>query len=579
MKTKQIIRRSSAADSAISSGSLLLKKVLAHRGIVNDDQLPRTLAQLAPPKLLKGLDESVAILTHHIQSHQRILIVGDFDCDGATSVALGILALKAMGARHVDYLVPNRFDYGYGLTPEIVDVAEGLAPDLIVTVDNGISSIAGVQHAKNKGFDVIVTDHHLPGDELPAADAILNPNQPGCAFPSKHLAGVGVIFYLMVGLRSHLREIGWFDRQGLADVNLASWLDIVALGTVADVVPLDKNNRLLVAQGIARINKGLCRPGIVALLQSAKKAPGHIRATDLGFSVGPRLNAAGRLDDISIGIRCLLTPSHDEATALANELNSFNIERREIEQGMQLEADEMVRKLTLDCDLPKGLCVYQADWHSGVVGIVASRLKERHHRPTLVFADEGEGQLKGSGRSIPGLHLRDALDLIAKRAPGLLTKFGGHAMAAGLTIKQTDFSIFNQLWLQVLDDILPDELLNESLLTDGELTKSEFSVDIANELEKAVPWGQGFVEPSFDGEFWLLSSRVLSGKHLKLSVAPKDAPQDAFDAVAFGVVDAFGHWPGMHAQKAKLVYRLNVNRWQGREKLQLMIDYIEPLFE
>jgi len=575
-QTQRVIsRREQLGSSQLSSGSPLLQRVLANRNVLHDDQMPTNLKQLIPPTKMRGLSEAADLITQHFRQSSRILIIGDFDCDGATSVALGMLALPAMGAAHVNYLVPNRFEYGYGLTSEIVEVARDYQPDLIITVDNGISSIAGVQRAKELGWDVIITDHHLPGDELPAADAIVNPNQHGCEFPSKALAGVGVLFYLLIALRSSLRASGWFAEKNIADVNLANWLDIVALGTVADVVPLDANNRLLVAQGLNRVNRGQCRPGIKSLLTVAKRNIGHIRAADFGFAVGPRLNAAGRIDDISVGIRCLLTNDSTEADQLAGVLNDFNVERREIEQGMQQEANKLVQEISISGAMPHSLCVYRGDWHSGVVGIVASRLKERYYRPTIVFADEGEGVLKGSGRSIPGLHLRDALDLVAKRHAGLLTKFGGHAMAAGLSLDKSNYDDFCAAFESVCQELLSDDQLNQVLLTDGALLPSELNVAQANELEASVVWGQEFAEPTFDGEFWLLNSRVLGGKHLKMTLAPKSDPNTAIDAIAFGVVDENEQWPDASVRLVKLVYRLNVNRWNGRESVQLMVEHLE----
>jgi len=575
-QTQRIIsRREQLGTTELSSGSPLLKRVLANRKVLHDAQMPAALSQLIPPSKMKGLDQAAKLIKHHLEQDSTILIIGDFDCDGATSVALGMLALPAMGATRVEYLVPNRFEYGYGLTPEIVDVARRYNPDLIITVDNGISSISGVQRAKDLGWDVIITDHHLPGDELPLADVIVNPNQGGCEFPSKALAGVGVLFYVLIALRSELRSSGWFSTRGLADVNLANWLDIVALGTVADVVPLDANNRLLVAQGLTRINRGLCRPGIKSLLAVAKRTIGHIRSSDFGFAVGPRLNAAGRIDDISVGIRCLLTEDASEADQLAGMLNDFNIERREIEQGMQQEANKLVQDISISAAMPHSLCVYRGDWHSGVVGIVASRLKERYYRPTIVFADEGEGTLKGSGRSIPGLHLRDALDLVAKRHSGLLSKFGGHAMAAGLSLETSKYDEFCNAFEAVCQELLSEDQLSQVMLTDGPLQPAEINVAQANELETAVVWGQEFAEPSFDGEFWLLNSRVLGGKHLKMTLAPKSDPNMAIDAIAFGVVDDAAQWPDPSVRLVKLVYRLNVNRWNGRESVQLMVDHLE----
>ena len=419
----------------------LLTRLYAARGVQSVEELDKGLARLIPYRQLKGIESAVALLVEALEQRQRILFVGDFDADGATASSVGVLGLRMLGAAHVDYLVPNRFEYGYGLTPEIVAVALQRQPDLLVTVDNGISSVEGVAAAKAAGLKVLVTDHHLPGPELPAADAIVNPNQPGCEFPSKSLAGVGVIFYVLLALRARLRELDWFARTGLAEPNLAELLDLVALGSVADVVPLDANNRILVHQGLARIRKGFARPGLKAILEVAGKQAARISSTDLGFILGPRLNAAGRLDDMSLGIECLLTDDAALAADMAQQLDALNQDRKAIEQGMQREALAQLKDLPLD-SLPFGLCLFEPDWHQGVIGILASRLKERYHRPTIAFADAGDGLLKGSARSIAGFHIRDALDAVAARHPGLISKFGGHAMAAGLSLPQEHFGAF-----------------------------------------------------------------------------------------------------------------------------------------
>lgn len=456
----------------------LLARLYAARGVRCAEELDKGLARLIPYQRLKGIEEGVALLVDALEGGQRILIVGDFDADGATASSVGVLALRMLGAAWVDYLVPNRFEYGYGLTPEIVGVALEKRPDLLVTVDNGISSVDGVQAAKAAGLKVLVTDHHLPGPELPAADAIINPNQPGCEFPSKAMAGVGVIFYVMLALRARLRELDWFARRGLKEPNLAELLDLVALGSVADVVPLDANNRILVHQGLARIRAGRARPGLRALLEVAGRPPVRITSTDLGFILGPRLNAAGRLDDMSLGIECLLCDDEALARDMAVQLDQLNQDRKAIEQGMQREALAQLKELSLE-QLPFGLCLFDADWHQGVIGILASRLKERYHRPTIAFADAGDGSLKGSARSIPGFHIRDALDAVAARHPGLISKFGGHAMAAGLSLPQENFGAFSAAFDAEVRRQLAEEDLAGRLLSDGQLSIQEFHLELA----------------------------------------------------------------------------------------------------
>lgn len=569
------IRRRKALSDPLPQYPELLARVLSHRGIQSDAELPQSLAQLLPPPQMKGLAQAAALVADAIAAQKRILIVGDFDCDGATSVALGMLGLPALGAAHVDYLVPNRFEFGYGLSPEIVEVARERSPDMLITVDNGISSVEGVALARCYGWEVVVTDHHLPGDQLPSASAIVNPNQHGCEFPSKNLAGVGVMFYLLIALRSELRARG---ETAVEQVNLAQWLDIVAVGTVADVVPLDANNRLLVSQGLARIRSGRCRPGIKALLQIAKRDPTVSKATDLGFAVGPRLNAAGRLDDISVGIRCLLTDDDSQAAVLADQLNQYNVSRREIEASMQAEAAIAVKAIKLAGDLPWGLCVYEPSWHAGVVGIVASRLKEQHHRPVIVFADEGEGYIKGSGRSIPGLHLRDALDQVAKQAPEVLKKFGGHAMAAGLSIHSDHFEEFCGLFDEVVRGQLTQDDLTETMFSDGTLASTQLHTENAKLLSTSQPWGQGFPEPSFDGEFWVVSSKLLQDKHLKLTLAPVDNRQHLVEGILFNYQTAERRWYEQ-TSKIRAVYQLDVNRWRGNESLQLMLRHLEVVYD
>jgi single-stranded-DNA-specific exonuclease len=555
----------------------LLQRIFSARGAVGDGDVDYQLKHLLQPSQLKGMDAAIALLKNALEQQQRVMVVGDFDADGATSCALSILVLRAMGLQQIDFLVPNRFEYGYGLTPEIVDVAQASRPDLIITVDNGIASMEGVARAKALGIKVLITDHHLPGHELPAADAIVNPNQPGCPFPSKCLAGVGVIFYVLTALRSALRESGWFQQQGIAEPNMADYLDLVALGTVADVVPLDRNNRILVYQGIQRIRAGKARPGIKALLQVAGKDYQRLSSQDLGFIIGPRLNAAGRLDDMSIGIHCLLTEDGDNARDLAAELDALNRDRRAIESAMQQEALRSLDTVSLaESELPWGLSLFDERWHQGVVGILASRLKDKYHRPVIAFAPaEVEGVIKGSARSISGLHIRDALDSVATQRPDILTKFGGHAMAAGLTLQQQHFVEFSALFDRVVRQVLTTDQLEETLLTDGQLTANEITLASAYAIHAAGPWGQHFPEPLFEGEFMLLNQRIVGNKHLKLTLALPDAPQTVIDAIAFNIDLVL--WPNNDSKMAKLVYQLNVNEYRGLENIQLIIRHIEAL--
>ena len=573
----QIHTRAFNLDDADFSSELdpLLQRIYQSRGINNQLALDRQLSCLPAPSLLSGMTEAVERLITALQQDQQIVIVGDFDADGATSSALMMLALRAMGFQRLEFLVPNRFDYGYGLTPEIVDLATQYKPQLIVTVDNGISSIEGVAHAADLNIDVIVTDHHLPGKTLPEAWAIINPNQPGCVFPSKNLAGVGVAFYLLSGLRKTLRDIGWFTDNGMEEPNMAAWLDLVALGTVADVVPLDQVNRALVHQGLMRIRSGRCRPGIQALLRIAGKNPKRLVATDLGFAIGPRLNAAGRLDDISLGIQCLLTDDLNEAMQTAESLDQLNKDRRSIEQSMQQEAMMELDKLTLDSErLPSALCLFRPDWHQGVVGLVASRLKEKHHRPVVAFARADDGSLKGSSRSIPGLHIRDAMDAVATQNPGLISKFGGHAMAAGLTLEEKNLAWFVEAFQAHVEKVLNPEDLNAKIITDGNLISDQISMYTAENLREAGPWGQQFPEPCFEGIFLINQQRVVGENHLKLVLSHPSAPKLSIDAIYFNM--DVEQWPNNEIQQARCVYRLDINEFRGQQKLQLLVQYMMP---
>jgi single-stranded-DNA-specific exonuclease len=553
----------------------VLARVYAQRGIESTEQLERGLAHLLPLDQLKGIDQAATLLAEAVTAQQRILIIGDFDCDGATSSALAVRALHMLGATQVDYLVPNRFEYGYGLTPEIVAVAAQRQPDLIVTVDNGISSIEGVAAANERNIRVLITDHHLPGRELPAAAAMVNPNQQGDTFPSKNLAGVGVIFYVMLALRARLREDHWFEQQALPEPNLATLLDLVALGTVADVVPLDHNNRILVAQGLARIRQGQCCSGISALLQTAKRRQQDLVAADLGFALGPRLNAAGRLEDMSLGIECLLTDDPDKAMALARQLDDLNIERRQIENEMKDEAMVTLDAMALEesTDLPVGLCLFEPHWHQGVIGILASRIKERLHRPVIVFAQSDEKTIKGSARSIPGLHIRDVLDAVAAHHPGLLTRFGGHAMAAGLTLDADQFERFSGAFDEEVRSLLGPDDLRREILSDGLLGGDELDLSLAETLRRAGPWGQGFPEPVFDGVFTVVNRRIVGERHLKLMLQPTGSDRN-IDAIAFNTVD--DAWP-VKVDQVELAYRLDVNDYNGRRTVQLLVEHIRPL--
>ncbi len=549
----------------------LLTRLYAARGVQSAAELDKGLARLLPYQQMKGMDAAVELLVQGLQQGQRMLIVGDFDADGATASTVGMLGLRMLGAAHVDYLVPNRFEYGYGLTPEIVAVALEREPQLLITVDNGISSVEGVAAAKAAGLTVLVTDHHLPGAELPAADAIVNPNQPGCEFPSKAMAGVGVMFYVLLALRARLREIGWFTVQR-PEPNLGELLDLVALGSVADVVPLDANNRILVHQGLARIRAGRARPGLRAILEVAGRDHRRITSTDLGFILGPRLNAAGRLDDMSLGIECLLCDDDALARDMAVQLDQLNQDRKAIEQGMQREALAQLKDLPL-ADMPFGLCLFEADWHQGVIGILASRLKERYHRPTIAFADAGDGVLKGSARSVPGFHIRDALDAVAAKHPQLISKFGGHAMAAGLSLPQENFGAFAVAFDAEVRRQLCEDDLTGRLLSDGALSLEEFHLSLAKELRNAGPWGQHFPEPLFHGVFQLTQQRIVGERHLKV-VLKSECGSVQLDGIAFGVDREL--WPNPSVRWVELAYKLDVNEYRGQETVQLLIAHIQP---
>jgi single-stranded-DNA-specific exonuclease len=572
MRARRIHSRPLLADPERLSSELpgVLRRVYAARGVDGSEQLDYGLDKLMPPDQLPGLDRAVALLAEVIAANGRIVVVGDFDADGATSCALCLRALRGMGAEQVGYLVPNRFEFGYGLTPEIVAVAARQQPDLLITVDNGISSLAGVAAARECGIRVLITDHHLPATELPLADAIVNPCLGGGDSPGRHLAGVGVAFYVMLALRAALRARDWFGRRGIDEPNLARLLDLVALGTVADVVPLDRNNRLLVQQGLRRIRAGRCVPGLRALLEVGGRSPERAVAADLGFAVGPRLNAAGRLEDMSLGIECLLADDEHAARVMAARLDELNRDRREIESGMLAQALGVIDAFEPDSrELPAGFCLFDPHWHQGVIGILAARIKDRFHRPAIAFARAGRGELKGSARSIDGLHIRDVLDAVAARHPALLTRFGGHAMAAGLTLAEEHLPSFEAAFTAELERTLSREELQDVLYTDGALAGEELSLATAKLLREAGPWGQGFPAPCFEGEFTILEQRVVGERHLKMILRPSDGTR-RFDAIAFNSTPQAGT-----GGPVRLVYRLDVNEYRGVENVQLVVEHIE----
>ncbi|HMV20104.1 MAG: single-stranded-DNA-specific exonuclease RecJ [Betaproteobacteria bacterium] len=539
----------------------LLARLYAARGIGDRSELDYDLKHLLPPASLTRAEEAAALLADAIEAGARLLIVADYDCDGATACAVGLRALRGLGAT-VESLVPDRFKLGYGLSPEIVDLASRREPDLIITVDNGIASIEGVARAQELGIAVLITDHHLPGEHLPDAECIVNPNQPGCGFASKAMAGCGVMFYVMLALRAELRRRNWFaDRP---EPNLGNLLDLVALGTVADVVRLDRNNRILVSQGLARMRQGRLQPGLAALFAACGRDPATATAFDLGFVLGPRLNAAGRLADMGLGIECLTTDDPGRALAIAQQLDALNRERREIEAGMQAQALELLDTLGDAGDAP-GVALFDPAWHEGVVGILAARLKDRLHRPVFAFARGESGLLKGSGRSIPGLHLRDALDLIAKRAPGLLLRFGGHAMAAGATLREDDYPRFSELFATVASELLDSAQLTRTLETDGSLESGYLSLEVARLLEREI-WGQGFPPPLFLDEFEVEQQKILKEKHLKMKLRKGNS---RIEAIQFN----YSAQPGA---RARIAFRLAINEFMGVQSPQLTVEYLEP---
>jgi len=574
---KKIIRRTSGqVTPQIADLPPLLQRLYAGRDVGDAEELDRSLSRLPAPSRLSGMTTMIEHLINAIRHDRALLVIGDYDADGATATAVAVKGLRALGLKRVDYLVPNRFEYGYGLTPEIVELAAQRQPELLLTVDNGISSHEGVTAAQSQGMRVLVTDHHLPGTTLPTADAIVNPNLPGEDFPSRSLAGVGVMFYVLMALRQALREDGHFQRIQSPEPNLGQLLDLVALGTVADVVHLDHINRILVHQGLQRIRAGQAQPGVLALLEAAGRKPSQTTASDLGFFVGPRINAAGRLDDMSLGIECLLTGNPDAAREMAAELNSLNRDRRGIEDQMKREALAILEQLdTGSAEARAGLCLFQEDWHQGVVGLVASRIKDRIHRPVIAFApaDAEPDQLKGSARSIPGIHIRDVLADIATRHPTLITRFGGHAMAAGLSLDRERFDEFAAAFDTEVQGHAEDVDLEHTLHSDGSLATSEISLATAELLENAGPWGQGFPEPLFDGRFTVAGSRIVGERHLKMVLKPAGG-QQLIDAIAFGL-DNPGEW--LRCQEIQAAYRLDVNEFRNNRTVQLRVEYMESV--
>ena len=551
----------------------VLKRIYASRNIKSSEDLDYSLGSLIPYEELGGIDDAVILLQEMITQKKRILIVADFDADGATSCALAIRGLTAMGAEDVIYVVPNRFEHGYGLSPKIVDVALDHDPDLIVTVDNGISSISGVEHAKKNGIKVLITDHHLPGDKLPSADVIINPQLKENKFPSKNLAGVGVIFYILLALRAKLKAENWFDEKNIKYPNLANLLDLVALGTISDLVPLDKNNRTMVAHGLKLMRQNKSKVGILAILNQSGRQLSTLTSGDLSFAIAPRLNAAGRLTDMSLGIECLLTDDKENAVEMAKKLNQLNIERRQIQNNMEEQALTEFEKYLQDTSkkIPHGICIYNQNWHQGVVGILAAKIKEKFNRPVIVFAQECQGILKGSARSITELHIKDVFDEIARLYPELILTFGGHAMAAGLTIEESQFDRFSDVFNKVVNQYISSDSLEDQCLTDGELSGDDFSLPLALAIQNAGPWGQSFPEPIFVGQFKILDKRVVGESHLKLKLQSRN--NNTLDAIAFNMTD--DDWPSKLEQIIS-TYRLGINNYRGHSQVQLFIEHIEP---
>jgi single-stranded-DNA-specific exonuclease len=556
----------------------LLQRIYFAREVKSAAEIDYSLQRLLPYNNLKNVESAIDLLENALINQHYILIVGDFDVDGATSTALAIKALKLFGFKNIAYLVPNRFEFGYGLTPEIVELAVkkiGKIPDLIITVDNGISSIDGVLAAKILGSKVLITDHHLPAEILPNADAIIDPNQKDDAFASKNLAGVGVIFYVMLALRKRLEKNNWFQKNNISLPNMKQFLDLVALGTIADVVALDQNNRILIAHGLEIIKSQGSSLGIKMLLGVSNREYQKVTVNDLAFAVAPRLNAAGRLEDMSLGIECLLSEDLGEARKLAFELDNLNQERREIEGDMHEKALTILQSLKFSAqNLPDAISLFDESWHQGVIGILASRIKDKLHRPTLVFALGNASEIKGSGRSIQGLHLRDVLDAIATKNPGLITKFGGHAMAAGLTLKRVDYENFNAIFVDEVSQRIEQSDLQGIIYSDGELAPEHLNLEVATLLQKGGPWGHGFPEPLFDGVFEITAQRLVGQKHLKLSLRQANFLTE-IDGICFNIDTKI--WPNYRCTKAHIVYKLGINEYNGRLSLQFMVEHIVPM--
>jgi len=587
--TKKFIHRKSdltleidtECDSSLKL-SPLLTRIFQNRNISHSSDLHYPLSGLESPDSLKGGNDAAAIILDVLENGKNILIVGDYDTDGATGTALGVLCLRAFGAYSVNYLVPNRFDYGYGLSEGIAQVALDSNPDLVITVDNGISSVGGVDVLNSAGVKVIITDHHLPGSELPEAEVIVNPNQQGCDFPSKSVSGVGVMFYLLMLVRARLKEAGWFERRNIPVPNLAKYLDLVALGTVADMVPLDRNNRILVSQGISRIRSGKCRLGLVALLEVAGRHYRNVVSQDLGFIIAPRLNAAGRLQDISTGIECLISECAEEAKNYAGMLESINSERKKIESKMQGEAMEIVSGLLLNRNIDGadrhhrdyGFCLYDRGWHQGITGLVASRVKDRTEEPVITFAITESGTLSGSARSVSGLHIRDLLEKIASESTGLITKFGGHAMAAGLTINEQDFDKFKQKFHAEVNTFFRAENDGSTVYIDGCLSEDEITLDNAIDIKFAAPWGQGFPVPLFEGEFYVMECTVVGQQHLRMKLK-STGMQRVIQGIAFRAITPGSEVPDF--SKVHIVYQMDVNEFRGKQSLQFIIEHLEAI--
>ena len=572
---KIIVPRPIEKTSHLNNLEPIFKKIFASRGITENTQLDRSLTKLPSPWLLSGMETMVEHLISTIKQQQRITIVADFDVDGATSCVVAMKGLALLGAQHINYVVPNRFEYGYGLTPEIVKLAKQQNPDVIITVDNGISSFDGVKVAHQLGIKVLITDHHLPADSLPDADAIVNPNLKHDNFPSKNMAGVGVMFYVLMALRVRLREQHWFEQQAIPEPNLAHLLDYVALGTIADVVSLDQINRIFVYQGLLRIRSGNTHMGIKALIEISNKQAHSLNATDFGFALGPRLNAAGRMDDMSVGIQCLLTDDSHVAKQLAEQLDALNIERKAVEEQMKNQAIGLLNEMQFldEQNLPAGVCLYEKNWHQGVIGILASRIKDRVHRPVIAFAKGDKDEIKGSARSITGVHIRDVLSEIATSHPHILTKFGGHAMAAGLSIKLHDFPVFTLAFDTVVTQHLQHVDLEQKIYSDGQLSEQQINIPFTEQLQNAGTWGHAFPEPLFDGVFDVIQCRILKGQHLKFVLRlPKS--DTLIDAIAF-FVDKTEHWLGIRSIKA--AYKCDINEFRGKKNVQLLLQYIEKI--